>query len=292
MNAMPPARPLPPGSMKTRANCCRCGSHAEITFPASGTGKLQDRLVAGAEAQGWAPGPKAGLLCPACAPNPAGRAAPPPAQTPKDRLLAALLATPRNSGHVGINEWPAFARKLADGIARHAAGDTCDEAAKAVGLQSSAISRWRRKLGVSRGGGITEAAIAAASDTPSLPKVIQMEATPPPPQPAGRVVTLRELTPAEHRAAILKLDEIFDDAAGRYVKDWDDARAAEALNIPRANLAAVREQYFGPVRSNPAADAAMEALARVEADLAEAKAAVAKIERRLAEVADQIAKLS
>ena len=119
-----------------------------------------------------------------------------------------------------------------------------------------------------------------------------MEATPPPPQPAGRVVTLRELTPAEHRAAILKLDEIFDDAAGRYVKDWDDARAAEALNIPRANLAAVREQYFGPVRSNPAADAAMEALARVEADLAEAKAAVAKIERRLAEVADQIAKLS
>ena len=113
------------------------------------------------------------------------------------------------------------------------------------------------------------------------------------PQPAGsRVAPLRELTPAEHRAAILKLDEIFDDAAGRYVKDWDDARAAEALNIPRANLAAVREQYFGPVRSNPAADAAMEALARVEADLAEAKAAVAKIERRLAEVADQIAKLS
>ncbi len=101
-----------------------------------------------------------------------------------------------------------------------------------------------------------------------------------------KVVPLRELTPQETRRAVVQLEEVFDDAAGKYAAGWSDQRVAEELDIPRANLTALRDQMFGPLQVNPELERAIELLAGLETETADAKAAIDAMAARIKKIED------
>ncbi|HAY06434.1 MAG TPA: hypothetical protein DCY26_07240 [Hyphomonas sp.] len=64
-----------------------------------------------------------------------------------------------------------------------------------------------------------------------------------------------------------KLDEIYDEKIGRYISPWTDAAVSRDLGVPRAWVAEVREQFFGPEGSNPDFDAFLEQAAPIIAEM-------------------------
>lgn len=77
-------------------------------------------------------------------------------------------------------------------------------------------------------------------------KVIAMPA-PKGPQPEPP----RDMSREDRRIIFAKLDDLYlEDKAG-YVPPWTDAAVARDLGVPRAWVAEVREELFGPEGSNP-----------------------------------------
>jgi len=68
--------------------------------------------------------------------------------------------------------------------------------------------------------------------------VVPIRAEPPP-----------ELSRADRRVIFLKLEEVYTDEQTGYQKGWDDAAVARDLNVERAWVAMVREENFGPEKS-------------------------------------------
>ena len=56
----------------------------------------------------------------------------------------------------------------------------------------------------------------------------------------------REMGRDDRRIITDKLDEIYDEKIGRYISPWTDAAVSRDLGVPRAWVAEVREQFFGP----------------------------------------------
>lgn len=77
----------------------------------------------------------------------------------------------------------------------------------------------------------------------------------------------REMGREERRIITDKLDDVYDDKAGRYKAPWTDAAVARDLGVPRAWVSDVREQFFGPECSNSDFDAFLERAAPVIAEM-------------------------
>lgn len=60
------------------------------------------------------------------------------------------------------------------------------------------------------------------------------------------VETPREPSVGDRRHILDKLEETYDVAEKAYKGDWSDQKIAEKLNMPRAWVEAIREQFFGP----------------------------------------------
>ena len=48
-----------------------------------------------------------------------------------------------------------------------------------------------------------------------------------------------------------KLWEVYESDTQGYARGWSDKRVAEELDAPRALVASIREEFFGPARDNP-----------------------------------------
>ena len=55
----------------------------------------------------------------------------------------------------------------------------------------------------------------------------------------------------DRRIIFQKLNEVYLDEKRGYVEGWSDLRVSEDLGIPRAWVAQVRDENFGPVAANP-----------------------------------------
>jgi hypothetical protein len=66
---------------------------------------------------------------------------------------------------------------------------------------------------------------------------------------AARAEPPPELSKADRRVIFLKLEEVYTDEQTGYQKGWDDAAVARDLNVERAWVATVREENFGPEKS-------------------------------------------
>jgi len=95
-----------------------------------------------------------------------------------------------------------------------------------------------------------------------------MKAMPKPP-------ALREPTLTEAAAIVRKLNECFED--GRYLDGWSDRKIGEALSLPWALVAHVRDQFHGPLREDPA-------VAALRADVESWLAIGAELQVRLAQL--------
>ncbi len=82
-----------------------------------------------------------------------------------------------------------------------------------------------------------------------------------PAAPVAVKAAARPLTPAARRLINDKLDAVYDPETG-YVDTWTDKRLAEAIGVPLAWVAEVRELMFGTLKVNPAIEA--EAAAAIE----------------------------
>lgn len=86
-------------------------------------------------------------------------------------------------------------------------------------------------------------------------------------KPAAAAV--REPTLAETALIFKKLDECYD--RGRYLDKWSDRKVADALDLPWALVAKVRETLLGPLKEDPAITALRSEIEQIEEFVAEAK---------------------
>lgn len=97
----------------------------------------------------------------------------------------------------------------------------------------------------------------------------------------------REMTRDERRLIFAKLDEVFLDEKRGYDNGWSDKRVSDDLGVPRAWVAQIRDENFGPSNTNTEAqelvvDAkkAQDAMAEAFAEWSKAKAEIdAKVEK-------------
>lgn len=74
-----------------------------------------------------------------------------------------------------------------------------------------------------------------------------------------------------------KLFDVYEGPEHGYSSGWGDQKVADELKVPRAAVAEIREQFFGPAKDSPDVRAFLE---RAEVIFAEA----ASIERRVGEL--------
>jgi hypothetical protein len=71
------------------------------------------------------------------------------------------------------------------------------------------------------------------------------------PTPAAPVeAPTRAMSRDDKRAIFRRLDEVYNVPTGRYVDDWTDHRLATEMNMPRAWIAQVRDEAYGPEGGN------------------------------------------
>lgn len=104
----------------------------------------------------------------------------------------------------------------------------------------------------------------------------------PPPEPSR----------IDKRRIIDALNERYDHALGCYVEAWTDVRVATALNVPRAWVSSLREEFFGAEQSELQVKVAAEAatLSRRASEIEERALAVASDAEQLRHDAQALAK--
>lgn len=78
-------------------------------------------------------------------------------------------------------------------------------------------------------------ATAKTLNEPPKEEIKAMKADPPP-----------EMTREDKRVINLKLHEVYEGETTGYAKGWSDRKVAEELGVPRAWVAQVRDELFGP----------------------------------------------
>jgi hypothetical protein len=102
----------------------------------------------------------------------------------------------------------------------------------------------------------------------------------------------RKATPADNRRIMEKLDERYSVEHQSYFAGYDDRRLAEMLNLPRAWVAKVREEFYGPERNAEAETAAK--VAKLDAAISKGEAVISKSQDALdlyAEIETLVAEL-
>jgi hypothetical protein len=66
----------------------------------------------------------------------------------------------------------------------------------------------------------------------------------------------REMTREDRRIIFAKLEEVYVDEQTGYSREWHDARVAADLNCPRKWVETIREENFGPQRTEQSAEIA------------------------------------
>jgi len=84
----------------------------------------------------------------------------------------------------------------------------------------------------------------------------------------------REMTRADRRIIIAKLEEVYLDGEAGYADGWSDQRVAADLGVPRAWVMRLRDENFGPEASS----------AQTRNLIADARAVLAEADRRAAEM--------
>lgn len=128
---------------------------------------------------------------------------------------------------------------------------------------------------------------------PTPPKV-ENQAQPEPPkvkeEAVGEVVTIAESprapTPAENRRIMDALDEHYDSERGRYRQSFNDAAVSHKLDLPRAWVKKVREEFFGPEANEADVEAQRQKLAVLERGVETATAALNKAQAILEAAAE------
>ena len=149
-----------------------------------------------------------------------------------------------------------------------------------LGLSESAVSRAAIRAGINAAAKKTT--LGASPMSTSIPTTIA--ATP-----------IRQLTPKELRAVMSRLEETYDADNGRYLGGASDSKLAAELDVPRANVAKVRDEAFSALRTNPDLDKAFEICARLETELSSVRSSIttltefaSRIENGLAEATRRI----
>lgn len=101
----------------------------------------------------------------------------------------------------------------------------------------------------------------------------------------------REMGRDERRIITDKLDDVYDDKAGRYKAPWTDAAVSRDLGVPRSWVSDVREQFFGPEGSNEEFDTFMQDAAPVIADMKNLFSSLHGLVERVKAVEPKIAEL-
>lgn len=117
-------------------------------------------------------------------------------------------------------------------------------------------------------------------------KVVPMEAKP---------ETPREMSREDRRIIFAKVDELYLDDKTGYAAPWTDSAVARDLGVPRAWVAQVREELFGPEGSNAEFDDFLAKAAPVIADMKNlCRSATAQLEeaRRLSERVDELERIA
>lgn len=89
----------------------------------------------------------------------------------------------------------------------------------------------------------------------------------------------------DRRIIFAKLNELYIDEHKGYCEGWTDQRVAEDLGVPRAWVEALREENFGPVKSNTETS---EFLHEAEKVLSQAKQLADNVEKALSNLKFQI----
>ena len=84
----------------------------------------------------------------------------------------------------------------------------------------------------------------------------------------------REMTRADRRIIIAKLEEVYLDEEAGYADGWSDQRVAADFGVPRAWVARLRDENFGPEASS----------AQTRKLIADARAVLAEADRRAADM--------
>lgn len=94
----------------------------------------------------------------------------------------------------------------------------------------------------------------------------------------------RQPTPSIRRDILARVEATFDETRGVYLEGASDEAIAKERDIPRAWVSAIREEFFGPIRSCPELDA-------IRADIATAKTDAVSMFDRALSVAGDVEKL-
>lgn len=103
------------------------------------------------------------------------------------------------------------------------------------------------------------------------------------------------MTRADRRAVVEKLQEVYLNEVTGYSPGWTDAKVAAEIDRPRAWVAQIREEMFGPEKANEDIRAALAAAKAVLADiksvdslLSELRTRAEKIERVIIAIEDSL----
>ena len=105
----------------------------------------------------------------------------------------------------------------------------------------------------------------------------------------------REMSREDRRIIFAKIDELYLDDRTGYTPPWTDAAVARDLGVPRAWVAKVRDELFGPEGSNAEFDDFLEKVAPIIADLKNlARSTTAQLEeaRKIGQRVDDIERLA
>jgi hypothetical protein len=135
------------------------------------------------------------------------------------------------------------------------------------------------------------------SETPAAPPLQKPPARKE--KPMGATVTNlpnanapKEMSIEDRRVIFEKLNEVYVDKDAGYADDWTDKTVAKDLGVPPAWVTQVRDQFFGPVASNPKIDEQMAQAATLAEELKKTAAALltvaGDIEGRLADIQKRV----
>lgn len=109
------------------------------------------------------------------------------------------------------------------------------------------------------------------------------------PEPGRKADAPREITREERGIIFAKIEDVY--GTDRYMSPWTDQKVADDLGVPRAWVADVREQFYGPEGSNPLFDqflAETAALVRLQGEITEARKAALDMIRKANEEAGKV----
>lgn len=100
----------------------------------------------------------------------------------------------------------------------------------------------------------------------------------------------REMDRTDRRLIIEKLSEVYIDEERGYDTGWSDSRIAEALGVPRAWVAKLRDENFGPARSEEVTRFLAEA-ETVRTEARDLRRDFEALSKRMAELSDRAGRI-